>query len=79
MPSCTENSISRLPFGSQKNFTTNFSPEIHRKKAQQSISYENLRKRIKTPTMGDCLFIPPKLFTFKCTNIALNFTESLPL
>ena len=43
-----KNAVSKLPFGSQKSFTTNFSPEIHSKKAQQVLSYKNLIKGNKT-------------------------------
>ena len=45
---CTKNVISRLPFGSQKSFTTHFSPDTYRKKAQYLLCHKNLVKGNKT-------------------------------
>ena len=41
---CTKNAISRLTSGPQKSFTTLFSPDRHRKKAQYSFYHKNLEK-----------------------------------
>ena len=48
MPPMHQNVISRLPFASQKSFTTHFSPDTYRKKTQYLLCHKNLMKGNKT-------------------------------
>ena len=53
---CTKNAISEVPFDYPKSLTTNFSPELQRKKAQQILSYKNLMKGNKTTNNEGIVF-----------------------
>ena len=75
---CTKNAISRLTSGPQKSFTTLFSPDRHRKKAQYSFYHKNLEKGNKiTNNEGYRFFGTP------CTSLKLHhqnyFTRSTSL
>ena len=68
---CTKNAISRLTSGPQKSFTTLFSPDRHRKKAQYSFYHKNLEKGNKiTNNEGYRFFGTP------CTNIQQEINPS---
>ena len=62
---CTKNAISWLTSGPQKSFTTLFSPDRHRKKAQYSFYHKNLEKGNKiTNNEGYRFFGTPCSFGF---------------
>ena len=66
---CTKNAISRLTSGPQKSFTTLFSPDRHRKKAQYSFYNKNLEKGNKITNIEGYRF-----FGTPCTYVSSNTT-----
>ena len=73
---CTKNAISRLTSGPQKSFTTLFSPDRHRKKAQYSFYHKNLEKGNKiTNNEGYRFFGTPCRFVLTYFSLCSRFTK----
>ena len=79
---CTKNAISRLTSGPQKSFTTLFSPDRHRKKAQYSFYHKNLEKGNKiTNNEGYRFFGTPctMIIFYKINGLYTNFSNILEI